>query len=65
METYEAIIAKAEQLNKKKAALEATEKALKDQIDSLTASLVVDYGEDYMARFNAAVSSVQAWDANA
>ena len=55
---------KAKQLSERRTFLQAQEAALSKQIDAIQASLVKDYGEDYMSVFNTAVENIKVWDSS-
>ena len=60
---FNVLTEKAKKISEKRSMLQAQEAALSKQVDELQASLVQEYGENYMAQFNEAVQRIQQWDA--
>ena len=54
---------KAKKISERRSMLAAQEATLRKQIDDIEASLVKDYGADYMAQFNDAVAKINQWEA--
>ena len=60
---FQALAEKAKKISEKMSMLQAQEATLSKQVDELQASLVQEYGENYMQSFNDAVVRIQEWDA--
>lgn len=53
---------KAKQISERRSMLKAQVDAISKQISDIKSSLVHDFGEDYMERFNEAVDLIYKWD---
>ena len=60
---FQALTEKAKKISEKRSMLQAQEATLSKQVEDLTASLVQEYGNNYMESFNDAVERIQQWDA--
>jgi uncharacterized protein (DUF3084 family) len=61
---YGVLAQRAKELSEKRVSLEAQCTALEKQVKELEASLVADFGEDYMASFYESVAAIQSWEAS-
>ena len=59
---FQTLTEKAKKISEKRSMLQAQEAALSKQVQDLQASLVQEYGENYMVQFNEAVQRIQQWD---
>jgi len=59
---FQALTEKARKIAEKRSLLQAQETTLTKQINELQASLVQEYGENYMSLFDDAVSRIKQWD---
>ena len=53
---------KAKKIAERRSMLQAQEAAVSKQIADIKASLIKEYGEDYMELFNTSVGLIQQWD---
>ena len=59
---FQALTEKAKKISEKRSMLQAQEAALSKQVQDLQASLVQEYGENYMSLFDEAVQRIEQWD---
>ena len=59
---FQALTEKAKRIAEKRSMLQAQEAALSKQITDLQASLVQEYGANYMDLFKESVSKISQWD---
>jgi len=53
---------KAKRIAERRSMLQAQEAAISGQLNDIQASLVRDYGQNYLGAFNEAVARIQQWD---
>jgi len=59
---FQVLTEKAKKISEQRSMLQAQETTLSKQIEELQASLVQEYGKDYMSLFDDAVSRIEQWD---
>jgi len=59
---FQVLTEKAKKIAEQRSMLQAQETTLSKQIEELQASLVQEYGKDYMSLFDDAVSRIEQWD---
>ena len=60
---FQALADKAKKISERRSMLQAQEAALTKQVSDLEASLVQEYGPNYLSVFNDTVAKLQQWDA--
>ena len=59
---FASLMEKAKKIAERRSMLQAQEATISKQLEDVKASLIKEYGEDYMAQFNEAVVRIQEWD---